>query len=116
MLGEHRLECQRGGHAGHHDQQDHSGKVDRVHHADIQALLGHDQCHLAAGHHAHADFERILPAEAADLGGQTAADDLGDEGHDHEADTEQQDAGGQAADVGLQADGCKEDGCKNRDF
>ena len=27
VLGEHRLECQRGGHAGHHDQQDHGGKV-----------------------------------------------------------------------------------------
>ena len=89
-LGKECLEHQRRCHAGHHDQQDHSGKVDRVHHADIQALLGHDQCHLAAGHHANADLEGVAPVEAADLGRKAAADDLGDKCYNDEADTEQE--------------------------
>ena len=108
VLGEHRLECQRGGHAGHHDQQDHGGKVDRVHHADGKTLLCHDQCHLAASHHADTNLQGVAPVEAADLCSQTAADDLGDQSHDDEADAEQQDLRGQAADIGLEADGRKE--------
>ena len=88
-LGEHGLECQRGSHAGHHDQQDHSGKVDRVYHTDGQTLLRHDQCHLAAGHHTDADLQGIVPVEAADLCCQTAADDLGNQCHNHEADAEE---------------------------
>ena len=51
--------------------------------------------------------------EAADLGRKAAADDLGDKCYNDEADTEQEDFRRQAADVGLQADGCKEDGRKN---
>ena len=102
------LQDQRSSHAGHHDQQDDGGKVHRVHHADSQTLLGHDQGHLASGHHAHAYLQGVAPAEAADLGSQTAADDLGDQSHDDEADAEQQDLRGQAADIGLEADGRKE--------
>ena len=113
VLGEHRLECQRGGHAGHHDQQDDGGEVDRVYHADGKTLLRHDQCHLAASHHADTNLQGVAPVEAADLGSQTAADDLGDQCHNHKADAEQQDLRGQAADIGLKADGGKEDRCKD---
>ena len=108
VLGEHRLECQRGGHAGHHDQQDDGGEVHRVYHADGKTLLRHDQCHLAASHHADTNLQGVAPVEAADLCSQTAADDLGDQSHDDEADAEQQDLRGQAADIGLEADGRKE--------
>ena len=47
--------------------------------------------------------------EAAEPGRQPAADDLGDEGHHHKAEAEQQDGRRQAADVGLQADTGEED-------
>ena len=83
--------------------------VDRVYHTDGQALLRHDQCHLATGHHTDADLQGIVPVEAADLCSQTAADDLGDQRHNHKADAEQQDFRGQAADISLEADGGKED-------
>ena len=112
-FGEQRLQHQRGRHTGHHDQQDDGREVHRIHHADGKALLGHDQRHLAAGHHADAHFEGITPVEAAELCGQAAADDLGDQRHDDEADAEQQDLRRQAADIGLQTDGRKEDGCKD---
>ena len=91
VLGEHRLECQRGGHAGHHDQQDDGGEVDRVYHADGKTLLRHDQCHLAASHHADTNLQGVAPVEAADLGSQAATHDLGDQCHNHKADAEQQD-------------------------
>ena len=94
------------------DEQNDGGEVNGIHHADVQALLGHDQGHLAAGHHANTHLEGIAPAEPADLGRQPAADDLGDQGHHHEAHAEQQDLRGQAADIGLEADGGKEDGRK----
>ena len=111
-FGEQRFQDQRSGHTGHDDEQDDGGEVDGIHHADVQTLLGHDQGHLAAGHHANTHLEGITPAEPADLGRQTAADDLGDQGHHHEAHAEQQDLRGQAADIGFQADAGEEDGSK----
>ncbi len=51
-------------------------KVDRIYHADRQALLGDDQGDLTAGHHANADLERVGPVEAADLGSTAAADNF----------------------------------------
>ena len=48
---EQRFQDQRSGHTGYDDEQDDGGEVDGIHHADVQALLGHDQGHLAAGHH-----------------------------------------------------------------
>ena len=90
------------------NQQDDGGKVDRIYHADRQALLGDDQGDLTAGHHANADLERVGPVEAADLGSTAAADNLCQQGNDDEANAEQQDLRGQAADVGFQADAGEE--------
>ena len=109
-MGSHRHLCkqcfqgQRGRHRRNDDQQNDRCEVDRIHHTGLEPLLRHDQSHFAAGHHADADLEGICPVEPADLRGQTAADDLGDECHDHEARAEQQDLGRQAADVRFQAD------------
>ena len=68
----------------------------------------HNQSNLAAGHHANANLEGICPVELADLCCKTAANDLGDKCHNDKADTEQQDIGSQAADIGFEADGSKE--------
>ena len=72
------------------NQQDDGGKVDRIYHADRQALLGDDQGDLTAGHHANADLERVGPVEAADLGSAAAADNLCQQSNDDEANAEQQ--------------------------
>ena len=103
-LGKQRLQHKRRGNAGHHDQQDDRREIDGIDDADLQPLLGHDQGDLAAGHHADTDLEGIAPVEAADSGRQTAADDLGQQGHQNKADAEQENFRRQAADVGFQSD------------
>ena len=89
MLGKQRLQGKRSGNRRYDDQQNNSGKVDSVHHADCKALLCHNQSNLAAGHHANANLEGICPVELADLCCKTAANDLGDKCHNDKADTEQ---------------------------
>ena len=112
-FGKEDLEHQRRQDRGDHDEQDDGSEIDRVHHADLQAFLGHDQGHLAAGHHADTHLEGIAPAETAELCGQTAADDLGDKRDDHKTDAEQQDFCRQAADIGLQADAREKTGANS---
>ena len=112
-LGKQRLQHKRRGNAGHHDQQDNRREIDGIDDADLQPLLGHDQGDLAAGHHADTDLERIAPVEAADLGRQTAADDLGQQGHQNKADAEQENFRRQAADVGFQTDAGEKHGGKD---
>ena len=90
MLGKQRLQSKRSGNRRYDDQQNNSGKVDSVHHADCKALLCHNQSNLAAGHHANANLEGICPVELADLCCKTAANDLGDKCHNDKADTEQE--------------------------
>ena len=98
---EQSLQRQRRRNGRDHDEQDDRREIHGVHNADLQALLGNDQRDLAAGHHADADLEGIAPVEAADLCSQTAADDLGQQGHQNKADAEQENFRRQAADVGL---------------
>ena len=58
---EQRFQRQRRGDAGNHDQKDDRRKINRLYNADLKALLGHDQCHLAAGHHTDADLQAASP-------------------------------------------------------
>ena len=102
------LQDDRGGDAGHDDQKDDSRKILRGQQPHRQPLLGHDQGHLAPGHHAHADFQAVLKAEAADFCHQAAADDLGDQSHHHEPYGKQQNPYAHMVDAGLQADAGEE--------
>ena len=93
---------------GDHNEKDHRRKILGFDHSHRKSLLRNDQRHLASGHHANADFQRIDIVEMKDPGHKTAPDDFGDKRDSYKQDAEQKERRGHLINGGFQSDTAEE--------
>ena len=84
VLGKYKLQQDGGDDRGEYDHDDQRCHELLAHQSHGSALVGDDQSNLTTGYHADTDLQALFVGVAHDLCAQSAADDLGGNGNQHQ--------------------------------